>query len=495
MSSPTSDAGTPQAALVVNVRGAARICVPPDLGQTTTYVLLEQEDWFEDEIRFVRRWLRPGMRAVDVGASYGLYTLAAARAVGPSGRVWAYEPTPQTADHLARTLELNGCGQVQLLRTALSDHAGTVAFSVHALSEQNAVADTAGAPAGAIVVPAATLDGEASAQRWQSIDFVKLDVEGHEVAAVRGGAAFFARESPLVMLEVKLQETFALEPLALLAELGYAFYRLLPGLLILVPFDPGEALDSYQLNLFACKPDRAARLAAEGLLDDGVEVECEGNWGTHVRAAPYAQAHAHRWSARPGFFASAADKDYRQGLAAYAGSRDPGASPGARCSALRRATALVLQAAEHAPGLARQLSLARLAWETGRRGTAVAVLMEALPRLDEEAEEAWREPFLAPAVRYEAIVPGGRDAEWLRCAATEQFERVRSYSSAFSQDTSLELLAPVRELPFCSPEMERRWQLVRIATGRQAVPQCTARLRKPSDENLNADFWCANTPN
>ncbi len=82
------------AGLVISVRGGVRLRVPQTPGQYTTYVLLEQEDWFEDEIRFVRRWLRPGMRAVDVGASYGVYTTAMARAVGPEGRVWAFEPTP-----------------------------------------------------------------------------------------------------------------------------------------------------------------------------------------------------------------------------------------------------------------------------------------------------------------------------------------------------------------------------------------------------------------
>src|SRR3954466_14028954 len=100
--------------LVVNVRGDARLCVPAALDQITPYVLLDQEDWFEDEIRFVRRWLSPGMRVVDVGANYGVYTLAAARAVGPSGTVWAFEPTRHTARFLQRSLELNEAKQVLL---------------------------------------------------------------------------------------------------------------------------------------------------------------------------------------------------------------------------------------------------------------------------------------------------------------------------------------------------------------------------------------------
>ena len=55
--------------LVLNVRGGARLQVPASLDRITTYVLLEQEDWFEEEIRFVRHWMRPGMRAIDVGAN------------------------------------------------------------------------------------------------------------------------------------------------------------------------------------------------------------------------------------------------------------------------------------------------------------------------------------------------------------------------------------------------------------------------------------------
>jgi len=112
-------------AFVLNVRGGARLCLPAVFDLITSYVVLEQEDWFEDEIRFVRRWLRPGMRAVDVGANYGLYTVALAKAVGPEGRVWAFEPAPDTAQFLDATLRLNDLGHVLLTRAAVSSRATT----------------------------------------------------------------------------------------------------------------------------------------------------------------------------------------------------------------------------------------------------------------------------------------------------------------------------------------------------------------------------------
>src|SRR5262245_12330239 len=90
--------------IVLNIRGGAKLHVPRDIGQITPYVLLEQDDWFEDEIRFVRALLRPGQKAIDIGANHGVYTLAMANAVGAGGAVWAFEPTPQTADLLSLSL-------------------------------------------------------------------------------------------------------------------------------------------------------------------------------------------------------------------------------------------------------------------------------------------------------------------------------------------------------------------------------------------------------
>jgi hypothetical protein len=52
-----------------------RIIVPDSLNIITTYVLREQKDWFEDEIKFLRQLLQPGDRVIDVGANYGVYTL------------------------------------------------------------------------------------------------------------------------------------------------------------------------------------------------------------------------------------------------------------------------------------------------------------------------------------------------------------------------------------------------------------------------------------
>jgi hypothetical protein len=71
-------------ALELRLSDQVTLAVPGHLDSITTYVLLEQEMWFEKELGFLRRWLKRGMTAIDIGANLGVYSLPMARLVGPS---------------------------------------------------------------------------------------------------------------------------------------------------------------------------------------------------------------------------------------------------------------------------------------------------------------------------------------------------------------------------------------------------------------------------
>ncbi len=477
--------------LTLNVRGGARLCVPDNVDQITTYVLLEQEDWFEDEVRFVRRWLRPGMQAVDVGASYGVYTVAMAQAVGAGGKVWAYEPTPLTADYLLHTLELNACSSVHLARTAVSAQDGTVAFASGVRSELNAISASAG---GALQVPAVTLDRMAAEHGWQGVDFVKMDVEGHEVDVLRGGARFFESASPLVMLEVMARERWNLDTLAPLQAMGYEAYRLLPGPLMLVPFDPLETRDGFLLNLFACKPDRARQLADDGVLvQHGAAATAKigkDAWTAFAAKAAYAQELISGWEPGAGFFASTERRTYFDGLGAFARSRDAGLAPAERLAWMYRALQCVADAIGANDTPARRLSYARIAAELGWRSAAGECLGLAAERIKSGDTSALREPFIAPSERYERIPTQSRPADWLTCAVLEQYEKSKHHSSLYTDKDSLAVLEPIGELPFRSAEVDRRRQLVRRRHGMPLLP-ASPLLLAASDENLNPQYWGA----
>jgi FkbM family methyltransferase len=87
----------------------------------TTYVLLEQEEWFEKEINFLRRFLKPGMVAIDIGANLGVYSLPMAHIVSPRGHIFSYEPGSQSRVLLKASKEINGLGNLDIVGLALSD--------------------------------------------------------------------------------------------------------------------------------------------------------------------------------------------------------------------------------------------------------------------------------------------------------------------------------------------------------------------------------------
>lgn len=479
--------------LVVNIRGGARLSLPASINETATYVALEQDDWFEDEIRFIRRWLAPGMRAVDIGANFGLYTASMARAVRRTGQVWAFEPAPTPAGFLQQTIQLNDDARVTVAEAAISDRCGSVAFMLKERSELSSVAADEAATGITIAVPAVTLDEMGQRLQWPEIDFVKIDVEGHELQAIRGGLQFFRTQSPLVMVEIMSEKHFNLGALELLRELGYASYVLLPGSLILTDFDSAW-IDPFQLNVFACKNDRAERLASAGFLARSAVPKRDGRgseaWMEYARSIPYARELASRWSSRPGFFAGADARAYVEGLGAFARSRDRNVSPAERLGFLHEALTFLGEAFAAEDSLARSLSYARVAYELGKRDIAVTTLIGVHERLAQESEQALAVPFLAPSARHEAFSTDGRPLDWLRCAVTEQVERLRGHSSIFMDGTSLSYIEPILGLPFCSAEMHRRWQLARLALGIQKAPQPSPLLCQRSEENLNPEFWC-----
>jgi FkbM family methyltransferase len=73
------------------------------------------------EIDLLCSLVRPGDCVLDIGANIGLYSLALSRAVGPEGRVIAFEPDPDNATLLRRNLEANRCANVTVLEYALGD--------------------------------------------------------------------------------------------------------------------------------------------------------------------------------------------------------------------------------------------------------------------------------------------------------------------------------------------------------------------------------------
>jgi FkbM family methyltransferase len=479
--------------ITLTIHGGARIRVPNALDQITPYVLLEQEDWFEDEIRFVRTYLEPGAHALDIGANFGVYTVAMAQAVGGEGSVQAFEPTPATAAVLRATVAENDARQVRVHQLAVSDRAGTARLSLHAESELNALSSGGQG----IEVQTATLDELAAEHDWPRVGFVKIDAEGHEPQVIAGGARLFREHSPLVMFEVKAGGRIDFTAAERFLELGYDPYYLLPGPMLLVPFNPRQVADPFLLNLLCCKPDRAQDLARRGLLAprsapcDVSARAAQAAWGKLYGAMPYASALSLAWPRGVNWFTKPDAKAYLEGLYLYAWSRAGAIGTAQRLGLLTSAHARVTEAVARRATLPRLLTQARLSWELGRRAEALGALRVASERVEAEADSVRREPFLPPLPRYEQIRPGNSASEWVACALAEALEKLGAFSSVFTGVSSLAIVESIAHSPLRSPEMERRRQLMRMRAGMQAGPQSSPLLAARSDDNLNPQYWCA----
>ncbi len=443
------------------------VVVPDSLELLTTYILQEQGDWFEDEIKFLRQLLQPGQVVIDIGANYGVYALSLARCVGPQGQVWAFEPASDTASFLANSIRANRTDWLQLVPKAVSDHEGSAWLSKPGQSELNhlvAAEESMVEAAAGEQVSLTTLDACMDRFGWRAVDLLKIDAEGEEERILEGGKRFFQITSPLVMFELKEGNRLHLELLETFHGLGYKCYRLVPGLAALVPFEPGQPVDAYLLNLFAAKPDRASALAAAGWL---VEEEPRGpadllqsdaeTLMALLQALPYAQGFASLWSAAGNLPGGTANQE---ALAAWCAAHDPSLPGAQRLGALRRSEQLLNGLVQGDGPPSRLASLARVAMELGERQKAVAALAQLSAILQQGGASRLDEPFLSPHPATDAIPPGDTPALWLEGACLEAQSRLESYSSFFTGPSDLPRVRRLSELGWPSAAMGRKLALL-----------------------------------
>lgn len=133
------------------------------------------------EFALVRKLLKPGQVFVDVGAHIGYYTTLAAELVGPTGRVYAFEPNPLNAKLLRKNTAKFG-DVVRIVRAAASDHVGSGRLYLnHGNSGDHRLYECPGRKS--IEVDVVTLD---SVLDGVNVDFIKIDAQGVEPEILRG---------------------------------------------------------------------------------------------------------------------------------------------------------------------------------------------------------------------------------------------------------------------------------------------------------------------
>lgn len=199
--------------------------------------------WVDPHIRdhdldFLKYFLREGDIVIDVGANIGFTVLEASKAVGNNGKIYAFEPHPRIFNFLSSNITLNQSSNIQLFNIALGSYTGKISFMDGRSSDRNRPDKK-----GSITVELTTLD--TILDDLESIDLLKIDVEGYEKYVLEGSKNVLSR-TQMIYFEVcndftKHFDYSGLELIKLIQDSGFNLFQINHQL------HPKPLLDDFQL--------------------------------------------------------------------------------------------------------------------------------------------------------------------------------------------------------------------------------------------------------
>src|SRR5262245_31089316 len=192
------------------------------------------------ELAMIQKLLAPAKEVFDLGANLGVWTVLMSKA-NPQARVHSFEPNPATWSLLKKNISWNECLNVSLNRAAVSDTRRQLAFQVPAKAsifgrvapaQEGLDKEARFSSANVFLVPAVRLCEYCAAHLIEEIDFLKIDIEGHELAALKGLNHLFSQRRVKAIYIETIKEnhdrmgTRFSELLEFIHDCGYCFYTL-----------------------------------------------------------------------------------------------------------------------------------------------------------------------------------------------------------------------------------------------------------------------------
>jgi FkbM family methyltransferase len=176
------------------------------------------------ELSFVDQSLKEGDTFFDIGANGGIFTITAARKIGNSGHVYAFEPGQRELELLRHNIQLNNLSNVTVVESAVGDLDGIVEFVVSHDGALNSIKETKH-PAQSLKekreVNITRLDSYIAANHIYRVDFIKVDVEGAEKLVFEGASELLSQMQPTILFEASemTSKAFGYSPIELFKKL------------------------------------------------------------------------------------------------------------------------------------------------------------------------------------------------------------------------------------------------------------------------------------
>jgi FkbM family methyltransferase len=257
-------------------RSDVRLALDPDqMSQRIMLGELNAGRFYESETsHFVGAILRPGDTFIDVGAHVGYFSMLAAALVGPTGRVYSFEPDARNHAHLLEHIAMNNTTHVVPVPMAVGDRSHVAEFHVNADNDGGHALWSVGnhpfnertrqAPETRKVF-VTSLDDFFGDRHVASLRAIKIDAEGGEVGVLTGARDLLRRHTvPFVIAEIN---RFGLQSMgtsehalrALMTDMGYETYLFQPGQLRLDRLSPDANVEcDFVFNVLFRHPNAPA---------------------------------------------------------------------------------------------------------------------------------------------------------------------------------------------------------------------------------------------
>ena len=156
-------------------------------------------------VKVLKRLVKSGDTALDIGANVGYMSLVLAKCVGNSGRVFSFEPDSKNFALLKRNIALNADCNIEPIAKAVSDSHQPIRL-YHAKFDFNAGAHSMlpseKHSSDFVEIEATTIDEFVTSHGLKKVDVIKIDIEGAEMKAFNGMSETLRRSRPFVVCEL-----------------------------------------------------------------------------------------------------------------------------------------------------------------------------------------------------------------------------------------------------------------------------------------------------
>lgn len=172
--------------------------VPGETLDSVTHRLILKRSYEPLTTAIFKQILKRGMKVIDVGANIGYYSILAARLVGETGKVWAFEPDPQNYSRLLDNIRLNHLNNIEPISKAVTAEVGTAnLYRSDTDSGKHSLIKLLSSQRPPLTVETVNLD---SVFPDIQADVIKIDTEGSDIEVLRGAKNLIAANESITLI-------------------------------------------------------------------------------------------------------------------------------------------------------------------------------------------------------------------------------------------------------------------------------------------------------